>query len=309
MIYNNKKIPHIVVFGSINIDHFIDVEKLPLVGETILGSNGFTCIGGKGANTALTCSQLGAKTTFICTIGPDSASLFDELKEKGVNMDLINHVPKCTGQAFIFSLPDGKNSIIVNSGANFSWPPLTKKQIKAIQTCDYVLLQREIPSEVNLKVAEIANKSKIPVFLDAGGQDTPIPLSLLSLISIFSPNETEISRLIQVNGKTKEQWATELREKFGIKQVLLKLGEHGAYYEHAVLKLHHPAFKVKVVDTTGAGDCFTGAFAVRLASKFSIHECLKFACAAGGLQVTKKGTIPSIPTLSEVEMLMNDKEN
>lgn len=296
---------HILVIGSINNDYFVDVKKLPILGETLLGKNGFICTGGKGANTALTCSKLGAKTTFLFTFGFDGMSLYHKLNQKGINLSLSNQIGIYSGQAFIFSLPGGENSIIVNSGANFCWPPLNQKQINIIGKCDCILLQREIPSQLNLRIAQIASFSGVPILLDAGGQDTNIPYNLLNLTSVFSPNETEICRVIDTKIKTKDQWAKELRLKFGLKYILIKLGEQGVYYENDKTKIHHTAFSVTLIDTTGAGDCFTGAFSIRFANKQSIQDCLRFASATGALQVTKKGTLPSIPTIYDIEKLLN----
>lgn len=302
---NLRKESHLLIIGSINNDYFVDVKKLPILGETLLGKNGFICTGGKGANTALACSKLGAKTSFLFTFGFDGMSLCDKLSQEGINLSLSNQIGIYSGQAFIFSLPEGENSIIVNSGANFCWPPLSKKQIETIQNSDCILLQREIPSQLNIRIAEIASHSGVPILLDAGGQDTDISHYLLYLTSIFSPNETELSRIIKKKEKTKDQWARELRKKFGLKNILIKLGKHGTYYEDGTDKIHHTAFSVTLIDTTGAGDCFTGSFAIRFANRQSIQDCLRFAITAGALQVTKKGTLPSIPTINDLEKLLN----
>jgi len=300
------KNPKIVVVGSINVDRFVSIKRLPGIGETLTGSDGFSCIGGKGANSAASASRLGGDVTFICCVGSDGNRkwLTGEMSKLGVNMAYINQSQKVTGQAYIFRLPKGENAIILDPAANRDWPDLTEKQIELIKNADMVMLQREIPEKMNIRVAEVANEAGVPVCLDAGGEDTSISKDLLQLLTIFSPNETEASWIIDTKGKSNSEICTEL-QKFGIKNVLLKLGSEGAFWQDEKGNTAtHPAFKVEVKDTTGAGDTFTGAFCVKHAENRTIEEALKFACCAGGLCVTKVGTLPAIPSKADVDLYL-----
>lgn len=302
MAEENKKVK-VVVVGSINVDRFLSVPKLPAVGETLTGSDGFQCVGGKGANSAVTASKLGADVTFICCVGSDGAEeyLISELTKYNVNMDFIHQSPKMCGQAYIFTLPDGDNGIVLDSGANRDWPEFTPEQMEVIGNADIILLQREIPESVNIRTAEIAKQNNVPVCLDAGGENTKISEKLLSLVTIFSPNESELSWIVK--GSPEE--ACQKLHEMGVEEILLKLGSKGAFYK----KKDEPginvsSFKVDVVDTTGAGDTFTGAFAVQYAKGAKPKAAVKFACAAGGLCCTKSGTIPSLPSLKDVEAML-----
>lgn len=293
----------VVVVGSINVDRFLSVPRLPAVGETLTGKDGFQCVGGKGANSAVTASKLGADVTFICCVGSDGAEeyLIQELTKYDVNMDFIHQSEKMCGQAYIFTLPDGDNAIVLDSGANRDWPEFTPEQINLIQTADMILLQREIPESVNIRAAELAKQKNVPVCLDAGGEDTKISEKLLSLVTIFSPNESELSWIVK---GTREESCAKLHE-MGVDEILLKLGSEGAYYKKKGSEgIKVSSFKIDVVDTTGAGDTFTGAFAVQYAKGAKPSAAVKFACAAGGLCCTKSGTIPSLPTLKEVEAML-----
>jgi len=133
---------------------------------------------------------------------------------------------------------------------------------------------------------------------------------LLSLVTIFSPNETELTYCINTENKTNEECCEEL-QKLGVKNVLLKLGADGAFYKPVDGPgFSVPAFRINPVDTTGAGDCFTGAFAVKYAEGASSQEAVQFACAAGGAMCLKVGTIPAIPSQEEVlEFMMNTSTN
>ena len=249
------------------------------------------------------------------------------------------------GQAYIFLLPDGDNSIIVIPSANASWPnQLNKIQIESIKNSDCILLQREVPEIYNIRIAKIAKQYGITVILDVGGEDSKISTELLNLIDILSPNQTELDRLISYydDEKTsinKQYSATITNSKYSKMKkirractilqsinknlsILLKRGENGAtYIDNKGNIIQENALKLnsnQINDTTGAGDCFTGAFAVEYIRQQKINDiwkkkdvdqtitnqcianAMKFGCIAAGLSIQKKGTIASIPNLRDV---------
>lgn len=206
--------------------------------------------------------------------------------------------------------PGGQNSIIIVGGANMvGWPEEVRAgDIDAVRRAGIVLLQREIPDRVNIQIAEVAKSAGVPVILDAGGVDAPIPGELLSLVDIFSPNETELARLTGRPTETFEQISQAAKQchALGVKQILVKLGDKGsALFVDGDEPIRQSIITAaEVVDTTGAGDTFTAAFAVALVEGQTPKESLKFAAAAASLCVQVKGAIPSMPDRSAVMKLL-----
>lgn len=260
----------ITVMGSLNGDIFLKVKNLPKAGETIACSVITKASGGKGANQAGACARLGADTTFLCQVGKDEIAqmVLNELGESGVNVTKVKALENTpSGQAYIFSLPGGENSIVIHGGANTAWDEnlttLDEEFIVSIKESKLLLLQREIPEHVNILAAKVAKESDIKVILDAGGMDIPISKELLDLVDIFSPNETELERIMEdlYNSELSASAnALNLMEKHPNLDVLLKLGENGAAYVDKTDKKVTTSSAVVdhksklIVDTTGAGD-------------------------------------------------------
>lgn len=170
------------------------------------------------------------------------------------------------------------------------------------------LLQREIPDLVNIQVAKAAKSAGVPVILDAGGMDAPMPPELLNVVDIFSPNESELARLTCMSTESFEQigQAVVKCHKMGVKQVLVKLGAKGsALFIEGEKPIKQTIISAaRVLDTTGAGDTFTAAFAVALVEGKTKEECMRFAAAAASLCVQVKGAIPSMPDRTSVLHLL-----
>jgi len=192
-----------------------------------------------------------------------------------------------TGHAVVMLQPGGQNSIIIVGGANAAWPRLEDGRLISshvqllIKRAGAVLLQREIPDAVNLEAAKIAKSADVPVIMDAGGAEGPIPDELLKGVTVLSPNETELARLTAMpTNSLKEilQAAAKVQE-MGVKQVLVKMGENGSVLvRHGEPPIFQPAISAPVVvDTTGAGDTFTTAFTVALIESQTPAEALRFA--------------------------------
>jgi ribokinase len=312
---NNK----VVVLGSANLDIFIKVERAPQVGETISSNHLEKAIGGKGCNTAIALGKLGFNVEFLGQVGNDDAknAILDCLKQSNVqfeNVQVLSH--NVTGQAYILSYPDGNNSIVIIGGANTDWDKDKETRLnklkEVIEKADFLLLQREIPEEINVFASKIASTKGIPVLLDVGGQDTVLSEDLLANVSILSPNETELSRIIKThiditseNSIIDACEALRKQAKNTNLEFLLKLGSKGAKYitksNEVISQNSLHITSMPIIDTTGAGDCFTGSFAGHYLSNGlkDIKSSLEFATACAYKSITRFGAGPSMPTLEE----------
>ncbi|TMW68579.1 hypothetical protein Poli38472_006047 [Pythium oligandrum] len=312
----------IVVVGSVNADFVIEVDRLPARGETFAASKtdtGRFFPGGKGANQAAAVARLAPSSEelqcqFVGQFGNDAHAVELEKALANVGVDIaLSGNPACpSGQAFVFVYPDGDNSIVIVGGANATWPSaLPEPVIKAIQSAAIVLLQSEIPSSVNYQVAQCAASAKVPVLWDCGGEDRKIPADILPLITFLCPNETELARLTDRSVDSIESAVTAARllQEQGAQNLVVTLGSQGSVFvpaDPSTEPTHQPCIPVdRVVDTTGAGDCFRAAFAAAQAQDKSIAESLKFAAAASALCVQVPGALPSMPTASETSRVLN----
>ncbi|KAK9867493.1 hypothetical protein WJX84_011453 [Apatococcus fuscideae] len=223
--------------------------------------------GGKGSNQAAAAGLLGHPTYMLGQVGTDANAnlLRDFLQSSGVKLDYLREIDGPTGSAIILLQPSGENSIIIVGGANMTGWQITDDAKQLLRTAGGLLLQREIPEEVNAQAAQVAYEAGVQVTLDCGGIEGPVTPELLQSVSIISPNETELARLTDLPVDSREQVeaaAQKLREQ-GVEQVLVKLGSEGSLLVGPEGTLYQPIVKAdKVVDTTGAGDCYTAAFAV-----------------------------------------------
>ncbi|KAL6999685.1 ribokinase [Sarracenia purpurea var. burkii] len=295
--------------NSFNAGIYVEIDRLPKEAETISAKSGQTLAGGKGANHAVCGGKLLYPTYFLGQVGEDAHGklITEALEGGGVLLDHMNTVSAApTGHAVVMLQSDGQNSIIIVGGANMScWPDaLYEDDLEVLRNAGIVLLQREIPDSVNIQVAKVAKTAGVPVILDAGGVDAPIPLELLNLVDILSPNESELARLTGKPTESFEQITHAVKKchEMGVKQVLVKLGAKGsALFEEGEEPIRQPVVSApRVLDTTGAGDTYTAAFAVALVEGKSKKECLRFAAAAASLCVQVKGAIPSMPDRKKV---------
>jgi ribokinase len=299
-----RKVPRILVVGSINMDLVIKCDNAPDGGETVLGQSYSYIPGGKGANAAVAAARLGAEVTFAGRVGKDAngASLRANLCREGISADFIGEdETNGTGLAAITLEKTGQNRIIVIPGANMS---IEKEDIHKAFERDYdaVMMQFEISREIIIETCRIAREKGIPVILDAGPAQ-PFPLDKLGELEIISPNETETFSLtgIKINSIEDAKTASKLlQEKSNAKLVVIKLGDKGAYlYQNGEGELF-PSHKVEVVDTTAAGDAFTAALTCEYTATGDIRQAIRYANFVGALAVTKLGAQPSLPTAEEV---------
>ncbi|XP_052177739.1 ribokinase [Diospyros lotus] len=305
----NPNLPPLVVIGSANADIYVEIDRLPVEGETISAKAGQSLAGGKGANQAVCGRKLEYPTYFVGQIGDDANGklIAEALEGGGVLLDHLRTVADVpTGHAVVMLQSNGQNSIIIVGGANVScWPDaLSDQNLELVRNAGIVLLQREIPDSVNIQVAKAARAAGVPVILDAGGMDSPFPTELISFADILSPNESELARLTGMKTESFQQISDAVAKchEMGARQVLVKLGAKGsALFVEGEEPIQQPIISApRVLDTTGAGDTFTAAFAVARVEGKSKKECMRFAAAAASLCVQVKGAIPSMPSRKSV---------
>ena len=290
------------------MDFVVKAERVPKPGETLIGSDFSIIPGGKGANQAVCIARLRGKAILGGCLGKDQLGqqLKSGLEKEGVITDYISMDEKeHSGVTMIIINKDGDNSIVLDPGANMKFSPERASSLeKILPRVSIVLSQLEIPVETIDFIFNKAKKIGITTILDAGPAK-PLPPSLLSNTDILSPNQTELESLLKRRITNVEQAKNEAEKllEWGIKTVILKLGDKGSYLLTAKEKLYFPAFKVTPVDTTAAGDAFMGALCLSLTQNKPLPQAIEFANLAGACTVTKMGAQPSLPTLEEIEKM------
>lgn len=301
----------IIVIGSCNTDMVIKSDRLPIPGETVIGGTFLMNAGGKGANQAVAAARQGGKVTFISKTGNDvfgkqSVELYNS---EGINTDFIFSDPKNpSGVALIMVDSHGENCIAVASGANGNLTPTDIEKAKAeIETGDFVLMQLEIPIETVEYAAALAYKKGIPVILNPAPART-LSDKLLKCLYLVTPNETEAEILsgIKVFDWDSAKQAANVISAKGVENVVITMGSMGAFIKEKDQYYTVEASKVKAVDTTAAGDCFSGTLCVGLSEGKSILEAVKTASKVSAITVTRMGAQSSIPYRNEMALLENE---
>lgn len=305
----------IVVIGSINMDLVCQTPSLPRPGETVLGCDFFTVPGGKGANQAVAAAKLARADTrvyFVGRIGDDATGvqLTTGLREHGVVTDHVAVTSQsASGVAMILVNRSGENCIAVSSGANAKVTPSDiNAAVDLIRTATCVVLQLEIPIPTVVHAVQICRKLGVFTILDAG----PAPANGLPAeayeVDLFTPNETEANMLfdprVLQSGHAEPAAIARSFLARGSKTVVLKQGGQGATAVTSYGEAFHcDACRVNVVDTTAAGDAFTGALAIARAEGMALPATVRFANRAGALCCTIAGAQPSLPTRQAVDRL------
>lgn len=307
----------ILVVGSLNMDQVVEVPRLPALGETLLGAGSLKLVpGGKGANQAVAMARLGAPVAMAGRVGTDP---FGEQLLKALLVDKIDtgliaiDQQEASGTAFIFLSPDGENAIIVASGANMrvgqDRVQLTNI-FEAIARARALVLQLEIPLESVKTLIATGHNAGIPVVLNLAPAQ-PLPWESLRQLRVLIVNEIEASLLAgkHIDKAEDAHIVAAGLHKQGIPIVVITLGAQGAILARDdgtgnTQIIYQPAPKVRVVDTTAAGDCFAGAFTVALTEGQSLEDALHFAVYASALKVTKFGAQPGLPTRAEVDAFL-----
>jgi ribokinase len=294
----------VLVFGSLNLDLVTYADKLPAIGETIVGEKLLKFPGGKGLNQAIAARRAGSEVLMVGSIGNDADGdyLFNILKSENIDPKFITKTSEQTGIAVIEVSKSAENRIIIIAGAN-SKTRFSNEVLTSSPSVTVSLAQLETPiSEVAKFIHESKAAGKITILNPAPIQK--LDQQLLQDTDYLIANETEASFLIgsAVEHLSKDEAVSIARQlqKNGSKKVIITLGEQGSVYLDQEKELFTPAYKVKAVDTTAAGDAFCGAFATAISENKPVEYALKFASAAGGLAATKAGAVPSLPTQQEI---------
>ncbi|EWG69221.1 MULTISPECIES: ribokinase [unclassified Enterobacter] len=307
-----KTAGNLVVLGSINADHILNLESFPTPGETVTGNQYQVAFGGKGANQAVAAGRSGANIAFIACTGDDDTG---ERVRKQLASDNIDIAPvsvvagESTGVALIFVNAEGENVIGIHAGANAA---LTTERVEAqrvlIGGAEALLMQLESPVESVLAAAKIAHENHTTVVLN------PAPArvlsdELLALVDIITPNETEAEKLTGIrveNDDDAARAARALHDK-GIGTVIITLGSRGVWASVNGEGRRVPGFKVKAIDTIAAGDTFNGALVTALLEGMRMDDAIRFAHAAAAIAVTRKGAQPSVPWRKEIDEFLSQQ--
>lgn len=296
---------NICVIGSLNMDLVVNVDTMPKPGQTIIGSNFKEVPGGKGANQAVAMARLNGNVSMIGKVGEDGfgQTLINSLKNDKVDTTYIQTAKGATGVALITVDKNAQNSIVVSPGANFEVKEDDiDNNIEAIKNSDIVVLQLETPLNTikyALNKAKELNKYTILNPAPAVKLDDEI----IKNVDLLTPNETELEIISGVSIETEEdiQKAAQIMIEKGVKELIVTLGSKGSLYINKEKSMFKKAYKVEAVDTTAAGDSYTGALAVALSQDKNIGDAMDFASKVGALSVLKEGAQSSLPTLEDVK--------
>ena len=287
----------VAVVGSCNIDLVARCAALPRPGETVLARSFTTIVGGKGANQAIAAGRAGARCAIVGAVGDDAygEEIRSTLREANVDVGGLRTVAGPSGTALIFVDDAGENSIVVVSGANSTLTTLGEDDRRIIDEADALLFQLEIPIEIVVAAATRAHGLRV---LNAAPA-RPLPNELLDVIDLLVVNEAEGTAIVPASRAGEDLRAALLRL---VPRVAITIGADGVLYadrDGAHLEVAAP--KVTAVDTTGAGDTFTGLLATALAERRPTREALELACAAASLCVETAGASTSIPSRPAID--------
>lgn len=294
----------VCVVGSINMDIFLRVENIPVIGETVLAKEIFYGRGGKGENQAIAMRKLGCDVEMIGCVGDDENGriLLEGLKSDGVGISGVEVVNFASGTAYINVDDRGNNNIIVHPGANHKLSfEMIKSHMDIIKNSDIAVFQLETPVDVVKKTIEICHKNKICVILNPAPAVRDFDYEMLSYVDYLIPNETELELIAKekVNEKNIVEVCKKILEK-GVKNLIVTLGEKGSILVNEKGYKKFDIIEVDVKDTTGAGDSFIGGFVKGLLDEKNIEEAILYATKVSALTVTKNGASESFPNIDEV---------
>ena len=288
----------ILNFGSCNVDYVYSLDHIVTVGETASVDGMEKFPGGKGLNQSIAVARAGGEIWHAGCIGQDGAFLADLLAESGVNTDYLKRVDGPSGQAIIQVDKNGENCIFIYHGSNGMVDrPFVDEVLSHFGEGDILLLQNEI-SNVPYIIEQASRKGMQIVFNPSPFYEELREMDL-NRISYLVLNEVEAKGFS--GQEDPQEFLHYMRERYPRLRVMLTLGKGGCMYCEGGEELYHPAFRVEAVDTTAAGDTFTGYFVALLAGGMPYADILRHASAASALAVSRKGAAPSIPTLGEVE--------
>ncbi len=297
----------ILNFGSLNIDYTYDVEHFVRGGETLSSLKLQTYTGGKGLNQSVAAGRSGAPVWHAGSIGASDGEVLVELMEKaGVHTEYVKRVSGSSGHAIIQRDPDGQNCILLYGGANQTVNAEQAKEVlRHFDSGDWLILQNEISAVAD--IMELAHERGMKIALNPSPMNEKIPGYPLEYVDLLILNEVEAAALCSDAETDGTRMLESLREKFPSCTLVLTLGKAGAWYWAGEKRFFQSAFQVDAVDTTGAGDTFTGFLLGALARGETAEQAMLEAAAASAIAVTRPGAAPAIPVFSEVEEFLHSK--
>ena len=300
----------VVVLGSINMDLVVKTPRFPMPGETLIGHTFFTAPGGKGGNQAVAVGKLGVAVVMVGRVGTDvfGETLLTSLRENGVDTNAVMRDDEHpSGTAVIFVDDQAENEIVIVAGANSVVGNVELERLDdVLQTGGQLLLQLEVPIDTVLAAAKMACKKGAMVIFDPAPV-RPLPDELYEYIDVITPNETEASTLVgfEVNDEVSAGEAAIVLRARGVRQVVIKMGSKGAFWDDGQQTMFLPAYQVDAVDTVAAGDAFNGALAAGLAEGMPMQEALRWGMAGGAISATRSGAQPSLANREELLALLH----
>lgn len=294
------------MIGSTNVDFLIRSEKLPAFGETVTGGTFLQNFGGKGANQAVGASRAGGKVTFVTCLGEDlyAEELLRSFRNDGMDTRFVfRDTSAATGSALIMLDKDGNNYLSVASGANYKLSPdHIDRALDAIAGADMIVMQMEIPFDTIAHVFGLARQHRKKVLFNLAPA-RPFDQSVLNDTYAFVVNEVEAAMVTGLKVETDDEIRTAAAKLLdqGPQVAIITLGARGSFIASADYRQFIPAFKVKAIDTTAAGDVYCGSLAVALVEGKSLPEAVRFAGAASAISVTRLGAQPSAPWRDEID--------
>jgi len=304
--------PQVVVIGSANTDMVIRVPQLPQRGETVTGGRFAIVAGGKGANQAVAAARAGARVTFVANVGRDSCgdAALQGLRRERINTRYVaRSTATCSGVALIMVDQRGENLIGVAPGSNDELlPGHIDAALPAIRAARCLTVQLEIPLATVRRAIELAHRHGVPVLLNPAPARR-LPLKLLQQAAWVTPNESELAALTGLPTRTKTETETAARklQLHGVENVLVTCGARGVCCCGGAGTRWFAAPKVRAIDTVGAGDCFSGAFAVAVAEGKSVEAAIRFAIAASAISVSRPGAQASMPRRTEILRVLSSQ--
>ena len=297
----------VVILGVFVADTAYRAGRMPVMGETVLGSSFALGPGGKGSNQAVACARMGADTHFISNLGEDDFGKLarDTWAGAGVKPHVRTITESYTGAAFIFiEESTGDNAIIVSPGAAaLISPEDVEAQKGLIQSADVFVTQLEQPLDAAMRGLELARAAGVTTVLNPAPA-AELPDGMLPLCDYVTPNETECEALtgLAVTNEAEAEAACAILMAKGVGTPIITMGEQGAYLSgHGLVSAVQAG---QVVETTGAGDAFNGGLAAALADGKAPHDAVRYGCVTAGISVTRAGTAPAMPQRHEVDALL-----
>ena len=302
----------VFVLGSINMDLVMEMERMPLLGESVIGSGFLSNQGGKGANQAVACAKLGCDCTFLGAVGRDDYGdkLLASIQNFGVKTDGVQRSETYSGTCMIlFDKSQHDNLLVVDPGANMRIDPAeaTAYLKQHAASGDIFITQLETNPDAVEKALETAREIGMFTVLNPAPA-RPIGKEILQHVDLIVPNETETTALTGINPKT-EQEVWEVYRQFashGVKQLIITLGKRGCVHVCGDGLQWHSARTVCAVDTTSAGDTFIGAVCAQLCRDIPVADAIEYASACSAITVSRRGAAVSIPTVEEVEQYLRN---